>query len=343
VKKRVIHLLSSNSYSGAENVAINIITSLSQEYEFVYASPSGPIEKLLAERKIPHLPVNRMNPFHIRSICKQWKPDIIHAHDFRASIVSAATLYPCTKISHLHQNPTWARGLNFNSLLYTLSSPMYGKIAVVSSEILREAIFSGIIRNKTVVLKNNVDIENVIKSSADINLSEKYDLVFVGRLTDVKDPLRFIDIISKIIEYKQNIKVAMVGDGDLRGECEGKIKHLQLEKNIKIMGFLSNPFGVMNNSKLLVMTSKWEGFGLVAVESMIMGKPVVASSVGGLKSIINKDCGKLCETDEEFVSCIMQLLEDQSYYQLLSYNANKSASEYGEKSRWVNELKQLYI
>ncbi|GAF23683.1 hypothetical protein JCM19047_3522 [Bacillus sp. JCM 19047] len=59
----------------------------------------------------------------------------------------------------------------------------------------------------------------------------------------------------------------MIGDGDLRNECENEIKQLKLANNIDLLGFLENPYCIIKNSKMMILTSKWEGFGLVAVEA----------------------------------------------------------------------------
>jgi glycosyltransferase involved in cell wall biosynthesis len=342
MKKRIIHLLATNSYSGAENVVINIVTSMSDEYEFAYASPKGPIEKILADNNIVHIPINSMNPYYLNSIFRQWKPDIIHGHDFRTSINSALSFYPCIKISHLHQNPTWMKGVNLYSIAYSMTSLIYDRVVVVSSEILVDAVFSSIVRKKSVVIQNNVDIKMVVEQSINGDCNDDYDIVFIGRLTDVKDPLRFIKLIKKIIVLKPDIKAVMIGDGDLKNECEKKIKDLNLEKHIKLKGFLSNPYSVLKSAKLLVMTSRWEGFGLVAVEAMALGKPVVAAPVGGLKTIINEDCGGFCESDEEYIAKIIEILNNNSYYKYLSDNAIIQAQKFGDKEKWMGELNNLY-
>ena len=59
MKKKILHWLSSNRYSGAENVAISIIRHLSNEYEFAYMSPAGPIERILLENGIKYFPLNK--------------------------------------------------------------------------------------------------------------------------------------------------------------------------------------------------------------------------------------------------------------------------------------------
>ena len=82
-----------------------------------------------------------------------------------------------------------------------------------------------------------------------------------------------------------------------------------LQNVIKIKGFMENPYGILNASKILCMPSVWEGYGLVAVEALALGIPVVSTGVGGLPGIINNSCGKICNITDEFISIIVELIE----------------------------------
>lgn len=342
MKIKVLHLLSSNNYSGAENVAINIIKSLENDYEFVYVSPNGPIEKVLEEKNINYLSLNSTSIRCLNSVLHMWKPDIIHAHDFRASVKVALLSYKCKKISHLHQNPNWIKNINARTLLYTLSCFVLDEVVTVSPEVLNEAIFSKIIKKKSSVLYNIVDTKNILNSIKDCSQDNDFDLAFVGRLSKEKNPLRFIKIVKDVAIHKKDIKAVIVGDGELMYECKKLINELGLNEKIFMTGFLSNPFPIMNSSKVLVITSEWEGFGLVAVEAMALGKPVFATPVGGLNSIVNSECGKLCYSNEEFTKEINMALDNSYYYNKLSIGALNNVIKFSNKDVWIEFIKTLY-
>lgn len=338
MRKRILHLLSSDKYSGAENVVVSIIDILKDDYEFVYVSPQGPIEDVLKDKKIKYIPLKN----NLNKIISDWKPDILHAHDFRASLKISFIPFQGMKISHLHQNPMWIRRPNLKTLSYLISSINYNKIIAVSPQIYEELFLSKYIKKKTVDLPNFVDVKNVVKAAEANNYEKSYDIAFIGRLTEVKDPLRFIELVSEIKKLKTDISAVMIGDGDLYNECVEKIDHLKLNNVIDLKGFLTNPFSILKNSKVLVITSKWEGFGLVAVEAMALAKPVFATPVGGLKTIINNQCGKLCKSDKDFVSAILDSLEKDEYYSKISYCAVENASIYSDKTKWIETLKDIY-
>ena len=109
-----------------------------------------------------------------------------------------------------------------------------------------------------------------------------------------------------------------------------------------MVGFKANPFPILNNAKILCLTSKWEGFGLVATEALVLGKPVVATPVGGLPSIVNSTCGLLCDELQEFVSEISKLLEEESYYNKKSFGAQIRINEICNLKSYMKNLIVFY-
>lgn len=338
---KVIHLLSSNSLSGAEKVAISIINSCIEDVESFYASPSGKIIHNLEKLGIKHIPIDRITPISIYNIGRQYKPDIVHAHDFRASIKLAFAPINCKKVSHIHQNPPWMKNYNLYSMFYFVSCFFYNKIYSVSDQIFKDTLISKYFHSKIKNAPNHIN-ENEIKELARKELfTVKYDLMFIGRLSEEKDPLRFIKIVEEIVREKKHIRAVIVGDGNLRDLCLDYISNHNLNDNIDVLGYLPNPYPVMSSSKILVVTSKWEGFGLAAVEALVLGKPVIAPPVGGLINIINDKNGKLCSSDNDYNKHIISILSDVDMYNEASNYAKSSAKLYTVKFEWLYEYKNL--
>lgn len=342
--KRIMHLLNTGSFSGAENVAIAIIKAMQAKYGWagIYASPAGSIEKVLKANDITHIPMKEMSIIELKRIIRKVKPDIIHAHDFTTSVTAALTMTAVPIISHLHNNPPWIKEINLKTIAYYLSTIRIKKILTVSDSVLDEFRFGEPLTGKSLTISNPIDIAAIQAKAMKSVSNDKTDIVFLGRLSVQKNPLRFIAIIDQIRKRLPDVKACMIGDGDLRNACEQRIQELGLSNHIILSGFMENPHTVLSQSKLLCMTSEWEGFGLVAVEALALGVPVAAVPVGGLIGIINSSCGCLYESDHEAVEEICSLLTDADYWNKKSKGALLRAEYLNNMESYLNKLDRLY-
>lgn len=343
-KRKVLHILNSTSYSGAENVVINIIKNMGDFADSIYLSPNGTIGNVLAENGIKYYPVSKLSVGNIKKAIKDLNPDIIHAHDFTAGIITCVVAGKIPVINHLHNNSPWLKKICVNSLVYGFSCFKYNKILTVSNSVMDEYIFGNLFKKKCGVVDNPIDIESIRNKCVECNDENivESDILFLGRLTLPKNPLFFLEVIADVIKDIPGLKVSMVGDGDMRADIEEKIKENKLEDNITIHGFQSNPYLYMERTKVLCMPSLWEGFGLVAVEALIFGKPVLASPVGGLPGIVDETCGSLCETREQFVDSLKKYLTDNEYYKMKSDAAFKKAEILNNIEDYTQNIKNIY-
>ncbi len=343
MNKKVLHLLNSGSYSGAENVAITIIKECKKKgYIGAYASLEGSISNSLVENNIEYIPIKKMNIKNVRKIIKLFNPDIIHAHDFTASFIATLSTINVPIMSHIHNNVPWLKKLSLNSLIFLTSSFRAKKILGVSPSILNEFVFSKLISKKFLNIGNPID-SNTISEKSKMKYSNKlYDLVFIGRLTEQKNPLKFISYVKKIQIKIPNIRVALIGTGELENKCVELIEKLNLEKNIEMFGFINNPYSILDDSKVLCMTSSWEGYGLVAAESLVLGKPVIAFPVGGLPTIVNDSCGLLTNSEDEYIQEVMNLITNDHYYDVKKNNAYLRASEIANLDIYIEKIVKEY-
>ena len=262
MKKKVLHLLASNSYSGAENVVVTIINNCSDNYDMYYCSPDGPIREILEKRNIKYIPLKRLSILELKKIIKKYNIDIIHAHDYKASFLS---VFSNTKIiSQLHLNWDFSSSWNLYTIVYRLIMKRISKIIVVSKEVMEDAIFSKNNYDKFTVLTNVIDKSEVLRKSKEFK-STYYDLIFVGRLTQIKRPEIVIEITKRLRENHPSIKTCIIGSGELEKSCKDLIKKYNLENNVEMLGFKENPFPYIKNSKVALMPSSHEGLGLVAI------------------------------------------------------------------------------
>lgn len=138
--------------------------------------------------------------------------------------------------------------------------------------------------NKFKVLPNAIDTR-LYKFNQDKRweLRKKYgiedDFVIghVGRFSNMKNHSFLIDIFNCIQKEKNNSKLVLIGDGDLRSEIEEKVKRLDLTDQVLFLGVQANVFEFLNIFDCFVFPSIWEGLPVSLVEAQANGLPVLAS------------------------------------------------------------------
>ncbi len=335
---KILHFLVTDKLSGAENVMLSILKSLKDGNDVYYVSPEGPVRSFVESAGVNFIAADTDSISEIKRIYREIKPDIVHACDPRMSFKCALAGIPF--IAHLHCNCPWMSKLSANSIALYYTIKKASAVITVSDSIEKEYIFRKALKKKLYMLPNTVDRERV-ETMAEEPFEEKYDLIYVGRLNEQKRPLLFLDLVSAVAKKLPDVTAVMLGEGELLDEVCDKIKRDNI-KNVEVKGFDPNPYKVINNSKINVFTSYCEGFGLVAVESMILSKPVLGYPVGGLADIITPDCGFLCENNGIMAEKAVMLLTDKALYNRLSEGATKNSLRYTDTEAYTERIKEIY-
>ena len=336
---KVLHVLKSNHYSGAESVAIAICGQMDSGYRSAYASPAGAVAAFLENAGIQYYPLKKFRLRDIRRVLEEYQPDIVHAHDFSASAICACMNGSFYLISHLHQNPSWIRKWNLRSFAYWLCMGRFSQFLLVSAALLKEAVFLDAGSGKVRVIGNPVDTGRIIRL-AEAETADSYDLLFVGRLAAEKNPQKFIRIAAKVKKKGMSIRCAMLGEGELYRPCMKLIGDMGLGGEITMAGFCKNPYPYIKSAKILVITSDWEGYGLAACEASVLGTPVLAGRVGGLETIFAQVPEVFCESENEFAEKIGQLLGNPAEYEKFQKDMKKSSFE--GASQYMEQMRQIY-
>ena len=377
---RILHLLKSNKYSGAENVVLTIMDVCS-DMDMVYASPDGSIREVVESRGHEFYPLNRPTIREVKKAIRELHPDVIHAHDFTMASTAAWAAGDIPVVAHLHNNPPWLKKICPRSVVFAFALSRIRQVISVSKAVEDEYIFRGLMKNKNTVIGNIVDAEAVRqkaqeKSWIDTSFPEALelrrlrkrneqlkiehakaveivvqglkdrtkavDLVYLGRMLLPKNPLEFCKIVCEVKRLFPNITARMIGDGELMTQVKEYICSHELEDIIELVGFQSNPYPYLNAGKIMVMPSTWEGFGLAAVEGMCLGKPVVCSGVGGLNDIVDSTCGAKCSSMEEYAHAIIELLQDDVRYTSAAANAVLRSKRYVDMKKYADEIRKTY-
>ena len=343
---KVIHVLSSRIYSGAEKVACQIIQAFrtGETVEMVYCSPQSDIvAEMLAAQNITYLPIDTMSTANLRRIFDQEKPDLIHAHDMRASFLSCLCCGKIPVVSHIHNNAYDARGLSAKSVAYLLAGFKAKHILWVSQSAYEGYLFHQLFAKKSSVLYNILDMEQIMqKKNQDPNHYD-FDMIYVGRLTYQKNPQRLMALCGRIRKEKPDLKVAVVGNGELEEETRTLCAKLGLSDNVQFLGFQSNPIKMIADSKALVLTSRWEGTPMCALEAMAVGTPVVSTPSDGMLDLFENGVnGYLFEEDRDLAESLLRIFRDDSHRQELSRNTREKFAKMNDETAYKQAILDCY-
>lgn len=229
---------------------------------------------------------------------------------------------------------------NFN-FIYTewLSCKL---ISLLSNKVIFNSIavnnkFAKYISKKnTIVIYSAVDINSFEKKTYDNLIFDKNNplkISIFGRVSKSKGQFEAIKAIEYlIIEKKYNITLQIIGG--LNNEYNQQLrKYLidgKIEKKIEIINFISNPIDFMKKSDLCLNCSKQEAFGLITVESMKLGIPVIASNTGGNLELVQNNNNGLLYSQGNYKS-----LSEKIEYLYLNPNEIERMGSYAYK--WSNE------
>lgn len=108
-------------------------------------------------------------------------------------------------------------------------------------------------------------------------------VVLVGRLHPQKGIATLIDAVAHLPD---GVQVVVAGEGPLRGELTAQIERLGLDHRVRLLGARSDAADLMAAADVVVVSSIWEGFGLVVAEALYLARPVVATDVGPVASMV---------------------------------------------------------
>ena len=225
--------------------------------------------------------------------------------------------------------------------------PKFDLIACVSEDSKRvfEKLYPNL-SDKTRVVYNLIDSKQIIGlANEEIEFDEEIPTIIgVGRLSIQK---RF-DVLIKahklLIDDGVNHKLLILGEGEKREELQLLINKLKVNETVDLHGFVNNPYKYVKKSKVFAMSSDFEGLPLVVCESLVLGKPIVATRCTGPSELLaNGEYGLLVDCDDEvqLKDALKSMLTDDS---LCEYYSNKSLerSKIFDTKEAINNIYNLF-
>jgi len=139
-------------------------------------------------------------------------------------------------------------------------------------------------------------------------------VLFVGKMHPIKDPLTPVRAIHKVVEMNENVHLVMIGEGNLQNQVENEIRKLDLSEHVRFLGLVNHKELKLwySAANALVLASQNEAFGMVLLEAMASGLPIIASSSGACPEVLGKAGLIFSQGDcEDLARKIMKLASDK--------------------------------
>jgi glycosyltransferase involved in cell wall biosynthesis len=346
---KVLHVLWSGHVSGAEKIVVNVSKEIRRKFGIVSSvvcleddNKEPSLEKVLRKSGIETFTSRRVPRDFIKTVkssIRRFQPDIIHSHDYKASIATLLAMGFFKKrnlkhVTHIHATYPFMEKINLKSIAGFFALLLSQSVFVVSEAVLNNMWFKKIISHKVKIIPNPyLGDTSPLPFEKAVDMKE-FDMIFLGRLVPEKHPEKFCEVCEKL-----NLKCIVVGSGPLESEL---IK--EYGGKVAFLGYRDNVEEWLRKSKFLFLPSEHEGFGLVVIEALINYCIPIVTPWKGVEYIIKQGkTGYIVSHDPETSSDeIKRLLEEFDDIFPRFYRVRERVIQEYSLDRYINELMKFY-
>lgn len=357
-KKKIFFLLPNLKGGGAERVFLTLaeqITKAAPNWKVVLVvfSSEGEYYPLVPkgiELHDLHCPRARHAFWKLHKLCRAERPDVV------LSTMQATTVFFLVRL-FLWQKPVFLSRLenlysfdvqNLSRIarrMFRLALEYCDYVIVPAMGMVEDLLKNtSLSKERIVQIYNPVDIIKVERLAAEpSNLSLQHPaIVMCGRLTKQKGYPYALKVFVQVREKHPDTHLYILGDGEERESLQELIKQEHLNNSVHICGFVENPYLYFAKADVFLLTSLWEGFGLVLVETMACGLPVASfdSPTGPREVLDGGKFGKLVplKDTEGLAEAVSELLTEGSQNADLTAASKQRAHDFA-----VDKIGKEYI
>jgi len=345
---KILHIINSFQFGGAENLLFNAIPFLKKsKFDFEFLSITNNLNLIDDKSMINYLDNNTAKSFKtfidLYVYFKKNKYDIVHAHLFPTtyycSLLKKMGIIKSKLVMTEHNTHNRRRDFLLFKPIEKIIYDEFEKIICISkgTEINLNKWLKTT-KNKTELIYNGINIQKFVNSNKTENIVEKntIKIIMVASFSPQKDQ---ITLLKSLRSLPEKYKIYFAGDGAEIDYVKNFVKKNKLEDRVEFLGNVRDIPGLLKKMDLFVLSSKWEGFGLVVVEAMAANLPIIASDIPGLTEIVN-GYGKVFKKEnyEELSNKILDVTKKQSIY-----NEYVNKSELRSKDFTIEKMVEDYI
>lgn len=233
-----------------------------------------------------------------KKVIKNLEPDVVHSHMVHANIFMRLVRLTTVIKRLICTAHSSNEGGGLRMLAYRLTQRQGDLLTNVSEEAAEAFVDKGACTpDRIIALHNGIDTSKyrfseesrlTYRRKIGVNADETLILA-VGRLTEAKDYPNLLNAFaSLLLTTERKVKLAIIGDGDKRQELKIFAEELGIEDKVNFLGLSHQVPPWMSAADIFVLSSAWEGFGLVVAEAMATERVTVATDSGGVGEVVSK-------------------------------------------------------
>lgn len=310
----IVHISSSLGGGGAEQMVLQLAKCSTPDIKTIVFSISND-NTLEPKFKAHHIAYHFLNITSfknsslkkglqkVHNILKDVDDAVFHCHQYHSAILGTlySQFYKKTPIIFTLHSSTIE--IYRRKVILFLTKPFRKKDIVFSNNAKQWYL------KNSVIIPNGVDFNELsIQSSRVASVNTRFSFLFLGRLSDEKNPLFMISAAKQLINAGiLNFVFDVVGEGKLKSKLLEEITSENLESHFNIHGFQSEIKPFLKSAHCLILPSKWEGMPMVIIEAAAAKLPIISTPVGSIPDFLNNTNAYLSDLEtfhESIIDCI---------------------------------------
>ena len=286
---------------------------------------------------------------------REFKPNIIHTHTAKAGflgrLASLVSLQKSVRVHTFHGHLLNGYFGTFKRTLVVVAEKALAfatqQLLAVGNKVRQDLLDAGIgSKEKFGLMPPGLAIGNLPSKNDALTFfglnNERVQCAFIGRVTQIKRPDRFLDVVSEIKKRNISLDFFIAGDGELLEACRERI--IAEDLSVKVLGWQSNIEKVLSAADIVVLTSDNEGTPLSLIQAGMAGLPVVSTNVGSVPEVVlDNITGLITSLDvQEIADALEKLFTDKALRERLGHAAQEFTLANFGVQRLVHDHEELY-
>jgi glycosyltransferase involved in cell wall biosynthesis len=363
---KILHIIPSLKVGGAERLVVDICDEISKQNihevklitfsdDFKSFEQNKLYHKHISSSYHPSITSNsKTNIDNLQDLISDFNPDIIHSHLWEAEmLLTQINTKKAVRFSHFHDNISQLKKTKISfsknvltdfferNIFYKNNSNHFICISNDTLDYANKVLPKKLIKH-IYLLKNAIDFQKC--SSYKEKSLKEINLINMGSFVPKKNQKFAVQILNELIIQGYNATLTFLGDGQNIDDVKSYANKLKIQEYINFMGNIADVKPYLEDSNFYVHTANYEPFGLVLIEAMAAGLPVISLDGYGNRDFIEHGINGYIFKDQNpkyFFDCIIKLFADNKLYMKIQNNGYKTAKKYDIKE-YTSELIEIY-